>query len=148
MASALANAATSAATEWLQSSAQVLKAWAEPRRADLAVLAGLAQEALRTGEPPLQGDGDVPLRTAGEAAAVAVAALALLLSGRARAVARDVVDTLAAVALLVVMLVVLLGVPLGALYVLWRGGVVGVGSAVAVLRGAVAAVASPSGQEY
>jgi hypothetical protein len=148
MASALANAATSAATEWLQSSAQALEAWAEPRRADLAVLAGLAQEALRTGElPPLQGDGDVPLRTAGEAAAVAVAALALLLSGRARAVARDVVDTLAAVALLVVMLVVLLGVPLGALYVLWRGGVVGVGSAVAVLRGAVAAVASHSGQE-
>jgi hypothetical protein len=137
MASAAALAAAAArAAECLHSAAQALAAWAEPRQADLAVAASLAQEALARGELP----ADVPsrlLRTAAEAGALAATLLALLLSGRARAVARDVVDTLAAVALLLVMLGVLLGVPLGILYGLFRAGVIGAGAAVALVTGVV-----------
>jgi hypothetical protein len=109
-----AAAAQQHASALAQRAGAALSAWAEPRAADLAAAAALAHEALRSGDlPPYAGVPPRVLRTSLETLAAAVALLTLAASGRARAVARDVLDTAAAVVLLVVMLAVLLGVPLG-----------------------------------
>ncbi|GBF99088.1 hypothetical protein Rsub_11897 [Raphidocelis subcapitata] len=89
------------------------------RAAELRAFGGLLRDAAASGRLPALSD--VPAEVATTGAAAAALAAALLVSPRCRRALLDAADTALATALLVVLAAVLMSLPLGTLYVSYRG---------------------------
>jgi hypothetical protein len=96
-----------------------LAAFASARLADLSLAWDAACATLAGNPPPFSSVSRKAVAT-GLAALAALNALALCATARGRAAVAAAVDTAVAVVLTVLLLAIVLGLPVGALYLAWR----------------------------